>query len=483
VLLLYTGGTIGSVRMNPENREDPLVPGDAKQLLDKLPIVGDSCLRLGGRLVSLEVIRFDPLLDSAEIGPSDWVRIARLIEDRYNDHAGFVILHGTDTMAFTASALAFMFENLTKPIVITGAQRPIGDTRSDASQNIVTAIEIAGASVIGGVVVPEVTVYFRDRLYRGCRVTKRSAEDYHAFHSPNQLALGNAGAAVEIIEPLIRRPSDRRLRVHKELDQSIAVLELSPLMNYEMLACLLQTKDLHGLILKTYGAGNAPTDPRFLDILGEAIERGVKVVAVTQCSSGTVKLGRYEVSVGLLERGVISGLDLTSEAAQTKMAVLLKDRTLTDRVEDLMQVNLRGEMDLSLFDVKFGSGVARPTATVWQDGKFPAPEWYRKGDIREAKLRMLGIEIESDDPKRPVRAQAHLNDSDAESGDPPDPGNAIPFLIHPASIFRGRLNAFVDVTDAVEGSIDPARVNSVTLVCEEGQSITWSSLSLAIFRA
>lgn len=473
VLVIYSGGTVGAVRPRGDDADAPLVPGSVERLREHLPLVEGRFLRFGRTLVPVDVVATPELLDSTNVRPSDWVVLARLVETHYGSYDGFVVLHGTDTMAFTASALSFMFENLAKPVVLTGSQRPIGETRSDALQNVVTAVEIAGARCLGGAVVPEVCVFFRDELLRGCRVTKTSASAYDGFHSPNCPPLGRAGEHIRVDETVVRPPGTGPFAVRTALDRNLAVLQVSPLMSAPMLDRILSAEDLHAVILRSYGVGNVPSDPAFLDVVERAVRRGVKVVAVTQCLQGAVELGVYETSMGLLERGVLSGVDLTPEAAQTKMAVLLEDEGLVDSVEALMQVSLRGEQSGSLFTLDFGAGSASPRALCRQAAPFPAPSHFRRDRLASAKLRMLGLELEGAAADPLVRVGL------GEGKAAPASDAWVPCRLSMGP--GGELRCFADLTAQASLMLDPGRKATLAVEVEGAAALRWRRMSLALF--
>ena len=468
VLIIYTGGTVGAVHQHRGSSDEPLVPGSTEALQSHLPLENGH-IRFGDVLLPVAITSTEKLLDSTNITPSDWVSIAKLVESNYEDYCGFVILHGTDTMAFTASALSFMLENLDKPIILTGSQRPISSTRSDALQNIITSLEIAGAAFMGRVVVPEVCVFFHDVLLRGCRVTKTSADAYHGFHTPNFPPLATAGEHIKVNAPILRQPTEQSLSVRYGLNRKIAVLQLSPLMSLEMLERMLSAQSLAAVILETYGVGNAPSSREFLQIIEKTVKRGVKVVAVTQCRQGAVELGLYQVSTGLLQRGVISGLDMTAEAAQTKMAVLLEDQSLVDSVEALMQINLRGEQSQSLFDLSFPGGHAAPSALVRQDSSFPGVSYFNEKNVTNAQLRFLNIEVDSTECTE-LKLKIQLNERSFETFVTWDPEEDDHIVL-------------MDLTKSVRRALDRARKTSigVTVVEPAGLSLSWESLHLAIF--
>jgi L-asparaginase len=335
VLIIYTGGTIGMVN-------DPvtgtLVPIDFGHISEQVP----ELRRFG---FNLESLTFDPVIDSSDVSPETWIKIADAISDNYDHFDGFVVLHGTDTMAYSASALSFMLAGLEKPVIFTGAQLPIGVLRTDGKENLITAIEIAAASENGLPLVPEVCIYFENKLLRGNRTIKFSAEHFNAFSSPNLPPLAEAGLQIRYNRNLIRYPTVRRpLTVSVKFDTGMAVLRLFPGISQDVIRAVIRSKGLHGLILETYGTGNAPTLDWFLDEIRSFVAKGGIVLNVTQCPAGAVEMGLYETSAGLRAAGVISGKDITTEAAVTKMMVLLGSSLSNAKVETLLSKPLSGEM-------------------------------------------------------------------------------------------------------------------------------------------
>jgi L-asparaginase len=335
LLIIYTGGTIGMVH---DPQAGSLVPIDFRHISDHVPE-----LRKFG--YDLHSISFDPVNDSSNIDPGIWIKLAEIIEENYNNFGGFVVLHGTDTMAYTASALSFMLENLGKPVILTGSQLPIGLLRTDGRENLITAIEIAAAMENGLTAVPEVCIYFDNKLTRGNRTTKMSAEHFDAFYSPNYHPLAEVGLHLKYFNNLISYPAkDKKLIVHKVFDNNVAILKLFPGINRKLLQAVIKTEGLRGLIIETFGSGNAPTYQWFLDDLKHYNDNGGIILNVTQCHGGSVEMGLYETSRKMLASGVVSGKDITSEASVTKLMHLLGRYSSKKKVVQSLNKSLAGEI-------------------------------------------------------------------------------------------------------------------------------------------
>jgi len=314
VLIIYTGGTIG---MLADPRTGALRPMDLAHLEEQVPELDRINVKLGSH-------SFETPIDSSDMRPADWVRIANIIGDHYDRYDGFVVLHGSDTMAYTASALSFMLEGLNKPVILTGSQLPIGTIRTDAKENLITAIEIAAAKdEHGHAMVPEVAVYFEYSLYRGNRTVKVHAERFEAFRSPNYPRLAEAGVHLRYDRAAILPRRSSPLRIHEGMDDNVGVIRLFPGIRAEWVRHALATPGLRAAVLTTFGSGNGPTDPAFIAALAEARERGIALVNVTQCSGGRVEQGRYATSRAFVELGVLGAGDMTVEAAVTKLMFLL----------------------------------------------------------------------------------------------------------------------------------------------------------------
>jgi L-asparaginase len=335
ILIIYTGGTFGMTY----DKDGVLVPFDFGLILEHLPALKNLALQL-------TVVSFETPIDSSNINPIHWMTLGEIIKDNYETHDGFVVLHGTDTMAFTASALSFMLEGLNKPVVFTGAQLPISEARSDARENLITALDIASAKKDGQALVPEVCIYFDYELLRGNRSKKVESMQFDAFDSGNYPPLAKAGVKIDYNFAVIREPNPvKGLTLRATFNSNISILKLFPGINQNTVKAILNTPELQAVVLETYGSGNAPTLEWLINDLKAAIEKGILVLNISQCAGGSVLQGRYATSMNLRQIGVISGADLTTEAAVTKLMLLLGEYSI-EETRGLIDKSIAGEMSV-----------------------------------------------------------------------------------------------------------------------------------------
>lgn len=337
ILLIYTGGTIGM-------KEDPAIqalrPFDFNQILAEVP-------ELRKFAYKIDSFTFDPIIDSSDVDPQNWIKLVSIIESRYDDYDGFVILHGTDTMAYSASALSFMIEGLTKPVIFTGSQLPIGVPRTDGKENLISAVEIAAAKDDEGhAMVPEVCICFDNVLMRGNRTTKINSDNFRAFRSENLPPLAEAGISIRYSNALINKPSDwqQKPAFHKNLDTRVSILKIHPGITPQVAKGILCGQESRAVIMETYGAGNAPSRGWFLDIVREAAGMGKILMNVTQCIAGSVNMDIYATGKCLKDLGVINGYDSTTESALGKLFFLMGQTESNERVKEGLYCNLRGEI-------------------------------------------------------------------------------------------------------------------------------------------
>ena len=430
VFILYTGGTIGMAPRDPDDPFSPLQPKPLVELFDFLPgfnkaddptkFRSDEAKALAklnaskgvnqqepfieldnGNLIVFGSGSFEEPVDSSDVGPKDWKRMAEMIVAVYDDYDGFVILHGTDTMAFTASALSFIFENLAKPVVVTGSQLPLVGIRTDAPLNFINAINIAGYRSTDLPLIPEVVIAFADKIIRGCRASKVSTSNWAGFDSPNFPLLGTIGEHIKInTNYLLSPPSgNKKFFIKTDFDDNVFHLTIFPGFTVDQISKIVEDDQTKGIVLRTYGTGNVPSNvsrknynaKNFIDTLGSAIDNGKMIVNLSQCTEGTVEMGLYEASSGLMERGVISGLDMTPEAALTKMMWTLGTQFGDGRIMQ-MQIGQRGEQTENLFDLRFGTLNQKDAQAIYTNAVSPDGRLDRNR-ISNAMLRISDLGV------------------------------------------------------------------------------------------
>lgn len=404
VLIINTGGTIGMVHDDKNDFNSPLRPAfDWKEIIKDHPILNN---------FSTDYFQFEPLIDSSDMSIEIWIKLAKLIENKYYDYQGFVVLHGTDTMAFSASALSFMLKNLGKPVIFTGSQVPLQFPRSDALQNLITAIQIAGNETYGINIVPEVAILFRDTLLRGNRARKIDANNYFGFSSPNYPTIGEIGSDIKIIKDRILPPKNKKFYVNKKLCDKIIVLELFPGLNFKYIKKIFENNnDIKGVILKTFGNGNAPTDKNFIEILKFISSKNIIIIDITQCTTGMVKMGLYEASAKLMEAGVIGGFDLTPEAAITKLMSLLGSYPNNpNKVKRKMQIDMQGEQTISNYNFKFKNNLFSKNFEI----EVKIPKKLKKEDFFKAVIRINNISLDKNFINKKLKLNISLKDGTLE---------------------------------------------------------------------
>ena len=338
VLLIYTGGTIGMNR-NPQTKA--LEPFDFEHLLQNVP-------ELNQFNTEISTYQFVPPIDSSDMSPNRWTDISHVIADHYDEYDGFVVLHGTDTMAYTSSAISYMLENLTKPVIFTGSQLPIGQLRTDGKENLITSIELAAAKHEDGTaMVPEVGIYFNGHLMRGNRTTKQSADGFNAFESFNYPHLADAGVNIVYHADLIQKPNfSQPMKPHFRLDNNVIIFSLFPGVREDLIRHIIATPNLRSIVMRTFGSGNAPQNPWLIKALREGTQNGKVIVNISQCLQGSVEMGRYDTGYQLKEAGVVSGYDSTVESAVTKLMYLQSHYDDPEQIRHYMQQNIRGEISI-----------------------------------------------------------------------------------------------------------------------------------------
>jgi L-asparaginase len=484
VFILYTGGTIGMMPTDPDNPASPLKPMKRDDFEKYVPELGKKF----GIHWDIAGLKDEEPLDSSDVDSTHWRKMANAIAEVYDNWDGFVILHGTDTMAYTTSGLSFIMKNLAKPVVVTGSQLPISDERTDARLNLANAIYIAGYKATGLPLVPEVALCFGDLLLRGNRARKMSSSDLNAFDSPNFPALGHLGEHIEINTSLLRDPADNLkapFSVEEALDTNVMDIGLFPGLKPSRLKALLLDKDsddeekLRGVVMRSFGAGNATQKPEFLDVIDQAINQQDKVILnVTQCWTGMVEMGLYEASSGLLERGVISGLDMTPEAALAKMFWILGYEDDLEEIKLQLQINQRGEQSQDLFDLSYDAKGAKDRPEDVAKASAQPQGQFRVESLERAVLRISGLGLSEAQPGSEFEVRVFVNlpnaNRDTPSSDP-----------HCAATFKepyvaGRtLMRFV--TPTIRQFHENGRKIHISVVPIVGGQVWYQRMSLSLF--
>jgi L-asparaginase len=496
VLVIYTGGTIGS---KPSQRDDPESPQIVVSWEEYERATPE--LRTVQKRFPVDCYEDIPPLDSCNVGPQEWRAMAGAIADHYDDYNGFVVLHGTDTMVYTATALSFMLGNLGKPVILTGAQRSaMVSVRNDATQNFLTALEFANPQATGLPVIPEVCIYFGGRLLRGNRTVKRDTSGYDAYESPNLEPLGIAGDKITVNEPIIRHVDpNAKFTLHKRLKEDVLPVFIAPgIQDTEMIKRQLETPGLRAVVVQAFGSGNIPTKPEFVELFSDAHDKGIVVTAVSQCRTGPVELGIYETSAALLEAGFVAADDITLEAAQVKLMSLLGDEDIEpEEVEDRFQRSMAGEQSTSLWLARYKNG----TGHAAHDGKDPGrrrirgealqvPEERDRIEralvrLRKAKLTGPPSDDESDDD--PVEVDLYTDLSEDDDLDRESAGFLGTYRKWPRSeaeiAIAGPTGVLMfDVTEFVKGRVKAGdRVSLTIAVQTPGASLSWEDVEVAVY--
>ncbi len=468
VLMVYTGGTIGMLPKEENNPASPLVPADWKRLKKFAPALAQLPVE-----VELKEMK---LIDSSDMYPDYWVDIARAIQERYEDFEGFVVLHGTDTMTYSATGLSFLLENLSKPVILTGSQISISEARNDAMQNLVTALMLAAPSASGLPVIPEVCILFGNKLLRGNRARKVSSSGFEGFATPNYDVLGEVGEHIKINEKVIRGASEEGFFINEVLEQNVMMFDIFPGIKPAILRRIFSIDDLRGVVFRTYGAGNAPTDPDFLAEIEKAVKNGIAVVNVTQCNQGMVEMGLYDASATLQRIGAISGVDMTPEAALVKLMFLLGQGYDVEMVNDLMQKDQRGEQSVNVYNFLYDGASAE---AVWKAPAKQVPAGFDKTVIEAANIRLEGVSLPKGVTDADIDLAVFMNFPSADAAT----DLTIPQCLgHVKRAYSGDAeNVILNVAERFARVVDPKRPIQLTLVSRNDMQVRWDGAFLSVY--
>ena len=462
VLMICTGGTIGMLHKIEGDTSSPLIPAGWEQIKKHSP--------------AFDALPFDvvtdemELIDSSDMHPGYWMEIAKKIDSRYREFDGFVVLHGTDTMSYTATALSFIFENLGKPVIVTGSQLPLAKARSDASQNMVTSLMIAAAAD-GLAVIPEVCIFFNNVLLRGNRTRKVSSTGLDGFDSPNYTPLATVGEHIEINSRVLRKIPNEGFFINAHLETNVMMFDIFPGISRQIIKNIFQIKGLKGVIFRTYGSGNAPTDDNLLGEIEQAIHKGIAVVNITQCNQGIVEMGLYNASVKLSRMGVISGVDMTPEAALVKMMYLIGQGYETEDLKEQMQKDLRGEQRYNVFNLNYNYDSTEDSFLRLKSQRIPAG--FDKEKIARANLRFDGIKIKAGEE---ITLAIYMNYPSASK----DTDINIPQCIGFIENVNENTDCIIDCTEKVKQVINPSQPVQLSVVARNGD-VAWGGAILSIF--
>ena len=462
--MLCTGGTIGMLHKVKDDPSTPLVPAEWADIKESFPALAELEKKF---VVDNQEMN---LIDSSDMHPGYWTDLALKIQENYASYDGFVVLHGTDTMAYTATALSFMLENLDKPVVVTGSQLPLAKARTDAAQNLVTALMIAASD--GVPVIPEVSILFDKVLLRGNRSRKVSSNGFAGFESPNCDPLARIGEHIDVNTKLVRKPATEGFFVSEFLEPHVLPFDIFPGVNTEILEKIFEISGLKGVVMKTYGTGNVPTDPRFLDEIGNAVNKGIAVVNITQCTQGMVEMGLYDASVELLRNGVISGLDMTPEAALVKTMFLLGQGYDISTVKDQMQRNLRGEQSANVFNFVYKTGKTENNVGILPAQQIPAG--FERDKILKANIRFEKVKIKQQEGSLNLAVFMNYPKPDATT----DTG--IPQCIGVIENVSAETDFMLDCTQKASQVIAPGRPVQISVVAQNG-NVSWGGMVLSIY--
>ncbi|MDR0863831.1 MAG: type I asparaginase [Candidatus Symbiothrix sp.] len=472
VLMICTGGTIGMLPKDKNDSLSPLVPASWDRIKDNSPAFDQ---------LSFEVDVDERLrpIDSSDMNPEYWISIAKKIRDDYEKYSGFVILHGTDTMTYTATALSFLLENLDKPVIITGSQLPLAKARNDAAQNLVTALMLA-ASADGLPTVPEVCILFNNTLLRGNRSRKISSSGFAGFQSPNYRPLAEIGEHIKIDTKIVRKDTAKGFFINEFLDPNVMVFDIFPGISPTILRNVFAIEGLKGVILRTYGTGNAPTNEDFLKEIEFAItKKNLAVVNITQCAQGMVEMGLYDASAQLSRIGVISGVDMTPEAALVKMMFLLGQGYDTTTVKEQMQKDLRGEQSVNVFNFIYERGGTKETVFKLATKQLAAG--FVKEKIVTANIRFDAIAVKGGTgaEEKDLQATVFMNYPSADATTSVDIPQCLGVI---EKKYDGQSTDYVlECTRKVRQVIDPSRPVQLTVVSRNGKDISWDGAFLSIY--